>query len=263
MDNADRNDPESRLALVLLRASRLWDQAELARAARISPSQISAYERGERATPRDVLERAAEATGFPVYLLDSMLSALRSFRAAARSRVRPDRVFGATLSAEILALSQEAVDLVLAPLAQPSRPEPEGAEVLWANLEVCTAAERRMLVEDLEEYWSGDLCMRVAAESRRRIPDDPREALDLAEIAVLIADLLPKREARRPCLQAHAWAHLSCVRQSQGDETGAQEALERAQRMWEAVTPGEWEREEAGNPGPDSKALGDQPHDQT
>jgi transcriptional regulator with XRE-family HTH domain len=123
MDDADKNDPESRLALVLLRSSRLWDQAELACAARIAPSQLSVYERGERATPRDVLERAAEAAGFPVYLLDTLLWTLRSFRTVARGRLRPDRVLAAAFAAEMIAVAQEAVDLVLAPLAGPSGPE--------------------------------------------------------------------------------------------------------------------------------------------
>ncbi|MFL6264292.1 MAG: helix-turn-helix transcriptional regulator [Thermoanaerobaculia bacterium] len=123
MDAAGKNDPESRLALVLLRSSRLWDQAELARAARIAPSQLSVYERGERATPRDVLERAAEAAGFPVYLLDTLLWTLRSFRTVARRRLRPDRVLAAAFAAEMIAVAHEAVDLVLAPLAGPSGSE--------------------------------------------------------------------------------------------------------------------------------------------
>ena len=83
MEDAGKNGPEARLALVLLRSFRLWDQAGLAREARIAPSQLSVYERGERVTPREVFERAAEATGFPVYLLDTLLWALRSFHVAA------------------------------------------------------------------------------------------------------------------------------------------------------------------------------------
>ncbi|MFL6232498.1 MAG: helix-turn-helix transcriptional regulator [Thermoanaerobaculia bacterium] len=130
MDDAGKNDPESRLALVLLRSSRLWDQAELARAARIAPSQLSVYERGERATPREVLERAAEAAGFPVYLLDTLLWTLRSFRTVARGRLRPDRVLAAAFAAEMIALAQEAVDLVLAPLAGPSGSEPRAGSAI-------------------------------------------------------------------------------------------------------------------------------------
>lgn len=214
MADPNENDPESRLALVLLRASRLWDQAELARAARIAPSQLSVYERGERATPREVLERAAEAAGFPVYLLDPMLSAIRSFRAVARTRFRPDRAFTAAFAAEMIALSQEAADHILAPLAGPPRPETVDVAELWANLEGSTAAERRMLVEDLEEYRNGELCERVVAESLRKAPDDP-EALDLAELAVLIADLLPEQDPERRRLQAHARA---CQKAQQGQK---------------------------------------------
>src|SRR5437868_1778643 len=104
MESFDKNDPESRLALVLLRSARLWDQAELASAARIAPSQLSMYERGERATPREVLERAAEATGFPSYLLELLLWAIRSFRTVARGRTRPSRVHAAVFAADMLAL---------------------------------------------------------------------------------------------------------------------------------------------------------------
>jgi transcriptional regulator with XRE-family HTH domain len=240
MADPDKNDPESRLALVLLRSSKLWDQAELAQAARIAPSQISVYERGERATPRDVLERAAEAVGFPVHLLDPLLSALRSFRAAARGRRRPDRVFATALAAEMIALSQEVVDLVLSPLDRPPRPEMVDVAELWANLEGSTAAERRMLVEDLEEYWNGELCARVAAESLRRAPDDSRAALEWAELTVLIADLLPEEDGR-PRLQGYAWAHVAHARRAQGDETGAQEALERARRLWETAPSDLWD----------------------
>jgi len=230
MDDADKNDPESRLALVLLRESRLWDQADLARAADISPSQLSAYERGKRATPREVLERAAEATGFPVYLLDPMLSAIRSFRAAAKGRIRPDRAFAAALAAEMIALAQGMTDHVLAPLARPAEPEPVDVEELWADLEGCTAAERRMLVEDLEEYWNGDLCLRVATESLRRAADDP-EALDLAELALLIADHLPEEDPERRSLQGYAWVHIGRGRRGRGDEAGAQEASDRSSEL--------------------------------
>jgi len=240
MDDADRNDPESRLALVLLRASRLWDQAELARAARIAPSQLSVYERGERATPREVLEKAAEAAGFPVYLLDPLLSALRSFRAAARGRFRPDRAFAAALAAEMIALSQEAVDQILDPLAPPSRPEPVDVAELWANLEGSTAAERRMLVEDLEEYWRGELCLKVATESLRKAPDDPA-ALELAELALLIADRLPEQDPERRHLQGYIWAHVGRARRGQGDEEGAREAFERSTELLETGLGDLWD----------------------
>ena len=45
-----------------------------------------------------------------------------------------------------------------------------------------------MLVEELEEYRSRELSERVAAESAARALHNPREAQELAELAVLIAE---------------------------------------------------------------------------
>lgn len=66
-----------------------------------------------------------------------------------------------------------------------------------------TAAERRALVEDLEEYWNGELSARVATESLRKAPGDP-EALELAKLALLIADHLPEDYAERRSLKGYA-----------------------------------------------------------
>jgi hypothetical protein len=51
-------DEPARLALVLLCAYMKWEQADLAREARIAPSQASVYLRGKRAVPPEVLARA-------------------------------------------------------------------------------------------------------------------------------------------------------------------------------------------------------------
>jgi transcriptional regulator with XRE-family HTH domain len=117
MKDADKNDPEARLALVLFRHSLLLDQREFARAAGIAPSQLSVYERGERPAPRPVLEKAALAADFPVELLDTLLRGLRAFRAAARGRSRADGVFAAGMAAELIDLVQLAVDAIVEPLA--------------------------------------------------------------------------------------------------------------------------------------------------
>ena len=117
MEDADKNDPESRLALVLFRNSLLLEQGEFARTAGIAPSQLSVYERGKRATPREVLEKAAAAAGLPIHLLDSLLWMIRSFRAAARGRSRADRVFADGTAAELIALVRMATDVILEPRA--------------------------------------------------------------------------------------------------------------------------------------------------
>jgi transcriptional regulator with XRE-family HTH domain len=247
METVDKNDPDSRLAMVLLRYSLGWDQGELARAARIAPSQLSVYDRGERAVPRDILEKVAAAAGFPEFLLDPLLRTIRSFRAAAKGRWRPDRAFADALAAEILALLRLSTDAVLAPRTEegPTRgacPKPEDraeAEVLWSNLEGCTPAERRMLVEELDEYQHWALCERVADESRAIAPTDPQKALDLADLSVRTADLVPGELAWRHRLQGYAWAHVANARVACNDLPGADEAMVRARQLWAAGVGGD------------------------
>ncbi|HEV8579848.1 MAG TPA: hypothetical protein VGX68_12300 [Thermoanaerobaculia bacterium] len=250
--DAERNDPEardpeSRLALVLFRHSLLMDQGPFARLARIHPSQLSVYERGERPTPRPVLEKAAAAAHFPVELLDALLWTIRSFRAAARGRSRAGRVFADGVSTELIALIRLAADVFLGPYP-PERPAgvrvaPAGqlaaAEALWAELEPCNAAERRMLVEDLEEYRGWALCVRVAAESIEKAANQPREALELAELALLIAELTPETEVPQARLEGYARAHVANARRVCSDLPGAREALARALQLWEAGAAGD------------------------
>jgi len=234
MEDADKNDPDSRLALSLFRSFLLLDQGDFAKAAHIAQSQLSVYERGERAAPREVLERAALAASFPIPLLDSLLWAIRSFRATAEGRSRADRVFAHGMAAEVIALVQRAVKVVLEPLGRPTLGEPLDTAALWAHLEACEASERRMLVEELEEYWSGALCVRVAAESIQQAPNLPTDALELAELALLIAERLPGEEEGRRRIQGYAWAHVSNAHRVCNDLPRAEEAIVRARNLWEA-----------------------------
>src|SRR5436305_8261433 len=119
MDEWDR-DPASNLAMVLLRYLHHWDQGDLARASRTAPSQVSAYDRGERDVPRGVLERMAEAADFPAHLLDPLLWLLRSFLVAAQGRSRADRVLADGVAGELIALARLAEDVILAPLRRPA-----------------------------------------------------------------------------------------------------------------------------------------------
>ncbi|HEY0558116.1 MAG TPA: hypothetical protein VGG20_27950 [Thermoanaerobaculia bacterium] len=90
-----------------------------------------------------------------------------------------------------------------------------------------------MLVEDLEEYWNSELAMMVAAESLRKAPNHPKEALELAELAQLIAERVP---GDLP-LQSHVWAHLSNALRACNDLPRAEEALAQALRSLEAAAP--------------------------
>lgn|GEM_PF-6966220 len=189
-NDPEANDPVARLAMILFHHSLYMEQGEFARFAGINASQLSEYERGVKATPRKHLEKAAVAAGFPVELLDFLLQSIRLYRAAVRGRSRADRIFAQGTAAEILAIVQMATDVILEPMFEVHSSAKDRAEPddLWAQLAACTSAQRRVLVEELEEYWSRELSERVAAESAARATHHPGEAQELAELAVLIAE---------------------------------------------------------------------------
>ncbi|HEV7505333.1 MAG TPA: helix-turn-helix transcriptional regulator [Thermoanaerobaculia bacterium] len=242
MEESTKNDPEARLAMVLFLHLGGWKtHAELAKAAGIARSQVSEYFEGKRAIPRQALEKIAAAAGFPVYLLEALLRGLRSFRAAGRGRAHADRVFFGEVAAEVIVLVQMAADLILEPLheghsgiARPAIEDRAAAAELWDHLRGSSAAERRMLVEELDEYRSWALCERVARESIKAAPNQPQAALELAELALLIADLTPLETLWRWRLQGYAWVHVSNGRRVCNDLSGAEDAFARARILWEA-----------------------------
>jgi len=247
MKDGTKSGLETKLAMVLFLHLGGWKtHAQLAEAAGLARPQVSLYFEGKRAIPRDALEKVAAAAGFPVYLLDPLLRELRSFLAAAQGRSRASRIFADGDAAELIVLVQMATDLILEPLhedhteiARPVIEDRAAAGELWNQLKGCTAAERRMLVEELDEYRSWALCERVARESIAAAPNQPREALELAELALLIAEMVPGEPLWRWRLQRYAWAHVSNGRRVCNDLPGAEDAFASARSLWKAGAAGD------------------------
>jgi len=73
----------------------------------------------------------------------------------------------------------------------------------------------------------------VARESIRAAPNHPLEALELAELALFIADRFAGDAKWRLALQGYALAHVSNGRRVCNDLPGAEEAFARAKKLWE------------------------------
>ncbi|HEX3531404.1 MAG TPA: helix-turn-helix transcriptional regulator [Thermoanaerobaculia bacterium] len=238
-----KGDPDKRLAFVLLRYFKYWDQADLAREARISPGQISLYDQGHRTVPDDVLERAAKAAGFPVFLLPFLLEAIRAFRLLAEGTWKIGRVLGGGLATDLLDLGHSIAEVVTLP-APPSEgseggprspdEEREAARRLWDRIRSRPPGHREALVEEDEDYRTWALCERVAAESLEAAGADPQEALQLAELAVHIAEHCPGSDPWRWRLQGYAGIHHANALQACGDLPAARAAMARAEALWEA-----------------------------
>ena len=197
-------DPAPRLLMVLLRYDLGWfERRQLAEALGIAPSLVSMWERGERRIPREALSSAADQRGLPRQLLAPALQALRSFRLAAQGKSRSRYAVDLVVAIDLLPLLLETTDLVLAPLrrTRAAAEDPEEVEALWARLARRTQAERRLLVEEGEEYRTQALRERVEAESAAVAQEQPRLARELAELAgwmERVGDRLPEGAARPP-----------------------------------------------------------------
>ncbi len=113
------------------------------------------------------------------------------------------------------------------------------AETLWNQLKRHSPAVRRQLVEDGMKYRTWALSERVAAESVGKAPNHPKEAQELAELAVLIAELTPGEDLWRQRIAGYAGLFLGNARRACNNLPGADLALSRARKLFEAGAPGD------------------------
>jgi len=232
--------PDLSIVLTHLRLGQGWSQADLGKAA--GTEQINEYERGRKNLTRERLEHLIAFMGLPPETIDSTLDNLAADRAAAR----PPRD-----SADPLSVAQRRVELVAAQFARLAHgfarsaltlltlegealQARQRAEVLWRLLQRRSPSNRRKLVEHGMRFRTWALCERVARESITAAPNHPREALELAELARLIAERLAGETLWSLRLQGYAWAHVSNGRRVCNDLPGAEEAFARAKKLWQA-----------------------------
>ncbi len=108
----------------------------------------------------------------------------------------------------------------------------------WSALERLLPDERLSSVVAHREYQHWGLFRALLDAARRYSFTDPQEAVDIAELALEIADLLdPAKVGGAPAasdLKARAWAILGNARRLASDLPGAHEAINAAWRLNEA-----------------------------
>jgi tetratricopeptide (TPR) repeat protein len=245
MSKGSKVDRDARLVYVLLRYESDLDQAGFAALTRTSESQVSLYLRGERPIPQEILERAAKALNFPASLLRPARRAVRSLRVAAKGWSRADRALAETVSSELLACTGEALEVILPSRGEPARrlaavpgaADREAAAGLWLRLEPRNSRQRLAVVEELPEYRSWALCELVCAKSIEMAPSSPAQALELAELALRIADLCSGEEWLRRRTRGYAWFHIANARRATNDLAASVAGLDAAAELWEIDAP--------------------------
>lgn len=237
-----RNDvPDERaLCLYILRSLRGWTQKELAQALGTNAGALSEYETGKRYTPERIVRRTAEMMGISVSTLVEIEAALRDLRSALQDAPLPKGDLRDRMAEELYLgfedLAHRVVGAVLASSQAWKSSSGSGrdlvpADVLWAELERCGAEERRLIVEEGVEYQTWGLCELLCEMSLEAV-DGPGAALELAGLALHVAERVAGDEESRAFAQAFAWAHLGHARRKLGDRAGAEEALARVRRLW-------------------------------
>jgi len=241
--------PDLAIVLTFIRQGAGWDQTRLARAAGTDPNVINDYERGRKPLSRNRLEALLELMAVPPERIDATLSCLAGNRAASRAPAEPGDVFAANRR------RSEAVSLRFGRLAEEfSRGalqllSGEGealhgrqdAELLWRRLKAKgrTLAQRRVLVEDVRKFRHWALVERVCAESIEKAANHPREARELAELALYIAERVPGDAAWRARLAGFAGVHVANGQRVCNDLHAMEAALKRALQLWEQGAPGD------------------------
>jgi transcriptional regulator with XRE-family HTH domain len=237
--------PDHGIVLSFLRSGQGWDQVDLGEAAGISRKILNDYEHGRRTLTRERLEYLVAFLGLPPTVIDANLDRLAANRALSRPPLGSEP-FATAPAVEAIAarLGALATGFARASLSMLTR---EGetlvarqrAEMLWERLKKRTPAERRSLVRHGIKFRTWALSERVAAESIKQAPNHPKDALELAELALLIAELLPAGQAWSLRVQGYAWAHVSNSLRACNDLPKADDAIGRAWKLWEAGAPGD------------------------
>jgi tetratricopeptide (TPR) repeat protein len=244
---ADEILPDLSIVLGFLRSGQGVSKTELGRLSGVPPKLIHEYERGRKALNRKRLEHIISFLGLPPEAVDETLARLEANRAATRPpnggvdrlsesqrRIEAAAVRGGRMAADFVRSF-----LTLLTLEGEALTARQEADFLWSKLKRRKPAERRVLVEDSKRFRTWALCEKLAAESIEAAGNDPREALELAELSLRIAERVPGEQAWRWRLEGYAGVHLANARRVCGDLRGADQDIARAKKLWEAGASGD------------------------
>ncbi len=233
--------PEA-LALLYLREQRRWSQAELARArGHAGYRLISRYETGEKALSRSELDELASLLGFSREAVDALLFTYSLILPSSPEppspvALRPQEL--ARIDRTVIAGGwTHAADLRVQLIAEKKQKKATAARrearELWARLKTLTAPARRALVEESPDFWSWALAEHLCLESERAAAHEAREALALADLALVVAGLCGQDgEAWRSRLLGYGWAHKGNALRVASELFQADAAFQRGWTLW-------------------------------
>lgn len=234
--------PPLSLALAILRTRQGWTQKELAAATGIPANLLSDYERGRKTLTRERLDSLLKVMGLqPSKALRAAMRFLQDEKAREPDSSGPESRQIEEIAAESANLMAGFTRSLLALLTSRGQAleARQQARALWERLKQRDAAQRKLLVEKVAEFRTWALSELLCEESIKTAGDSADRALELANLALRVAELAPGDEAWRQRVQGYAWAHVGNAWRVKGDLPAADEAFGRAQRLWSAGRTGD------------------------
>ncbi|HTG34811.1 MAG TPA: helix-turn-helix domain-containing protein [Thermoanaerobaculia bacterium] len=228
-------------SLRFLRFAYGWSEEELGRALGIKPVLISRYERGSKTLSRERLEELLAVMGVPSESIEGALYTLGVGPAfeGPGSPVDPTSEERRKIHQTAAVAGQGAAEAIRSQLTanirqiRTSQDRGQAGE-LWQTLQELPPRQRLVVVEKEKKYRNWALAERICAESARAAAHRADRAMELAGLALRIAEMAPGSEPWCSRLQGYAWAFVGNARRVHGDLPGAEEAFLRSDQLWEA-----------------------------
>ncbi len=250
--------------LAVLRMTRAFSQATLARRSGVKRASISEYECGKTEPDASTLERLLSSLEYSWAALDlgnwflgrletdcrivpgseesdqggAPLRTALSLAARLHEDVATANHTAATLCELVSALRSEEevpappVDAAVSGADRRSE-ERTLAQAEWRRLKPLSRKEQKEALETVPPGAHWALCELLWGESQRLCGNDPAKATSLAELALALADLTEEDDAIRAKLRGLSLAHVANASRVRGDLVAADRTLSAAEGFWE------------------------------
>ena len=240
----ERKLPAMALALRYLRAESGWTKEKLAAAVGISDARlILRYERGDKPMSREYLDHLVAPLGRPPEAVDALLfvhglvapeSREEPVSPVALSPEERTTIVRAAVTAGWTTAEEVQRFLGRRRRKQKVKRDRKQADELWERLKLGTWEERRDLVRIFPAFRNWALVEKICLESEKAASHRVRDALALADLALLLAERCPGDDRWRSRLQGLCWAYIANARRVANEFDAADEAFARAWELWRA-----------------------------
>ena len=223
-------------ALAGLRKARDWKARELARRAGVSADLLSRYETGIKAPSAEQLDRLLEPLacsrrefrGLAAELARLVGTGVEGERAAFLELAPEDRRQIRGVGWVLQRLGEEELERWA--LGREARRARRRASVRVRQLLGFPRREWPVLVAHMEEYGGWAVMERLCLMSEKAASDSADRALELAELALRVAETVEPEGPLRARARGFAWAYVGNARRVRNDLDGAREAFARSSK---------------------------------